>query len=135
MIVTTTEEHWSSVGSAGNLSGSIAPLIQSSKACTQCNQLVTAIELSSSSISNAFEALLQQRQLAEDLEWRQRRLEREDEWIRWGEERQRREEELHEMRWKESRQQEQLLMVFQMAITGMMTYWGAKKPPHDKDDK
>jgi hypothetical protein len=38
------------------------------------------------------------------------------------------------MRRKESRQQEQLSMVMQMALTGMMVYLGAKQPPHDHDD-
>ncbi len=76
------------------------------------------VESSSSFMSNAVEAILQQHQLAEDLEWRQCWLECEDERIRWEEERQRCKEELHEMRQKESQQQEQLSMVFQMAITG-----------------
>jgi hypothetical protein len=79
--------------------------------------------------------------MAEEFEWRQRRLDREEERARREEERARREEErarheeeLHEMRRKESRQQEQLSMVMQMAFTGMMVYLGAKKPPHDHDD-
>jgi hypothetical protein len=35
------------------------------------------------------------------------------------------------MRGKESRQQQQMSMLFQMAITEMMTYWGVRKPPND----
>jgi len=58
--------------------------------------------------------------MAEEFEWRQRRLEREEESARH-------EEELHEMRRKESRQQEQFSMLMQMAVTGMMAYFGAKK--------
>jgi hypothetical protein len=55
-------------------------------------------------MSNVFETLLHQQHLAEDLEWRKRRLD-------WEEEQQKREEEIHEMRRKESRQQEQLSMI------------------------
>jgi hypothetical protein len=40
------------------------------------------------------------------------------------------------MRRKEMRQQEQLSMVMQMAITGMMAYLGTKKPrDHDDDNR
>jgi hypothetical protein len=42
----------------------------------------------------------------------------------------------YEMRRKEMRQQEQLSMVMQMAITGMMAYLGTKKPrDHDDDNR
>jgi len=115
---------------ASTNSSTIAPSVASSKARTKHNQLISAIESSSDSTSNAFSTFLQQRQMAEEFEWRQRRLERE-------EERARREEELHEMRRKESRQQEQFSMLMQMAVTGMMTYLGAKKPRNrgfDDDD-
>jgi len=117
-------------GRASTNSSTIAPSVASSKARTKHNQLISAIESSSDSTSNAFSTFLQQRQMAEEFEWRQRRLERE-------EERARREEELHEMRRKESRQQEQFSMLMQMAVTGMMTYLGAKKPRNrgfDDDD-
>jgi hypothetical protein len=115
---------------ASTNSSTIAPSVASSKARTKHNQLISAIESSSDSTANAFSTFLQQRQMNEEFEWRQRRLERE-------EERARREEELHEMRRKESRQQEQLSMLMQMAVAGMMTYLGAKKTPgrHDDDDR
>jgi hypothetical protein len=67
--------------------------------------------------------------VAEDLEWRQCWLECEDERIWWEEERQRCKEELHEMRQKESQQQEQLSMVFQMAITGWWHIGGQRNHP------
>jgi len=78
-IVTTTEHHRTSVGISGNITTSIAPSVQTSYAQTKQNQLVKAIESSSNTTSNAFEVLLQQHQLAEDLEWRQGRFDREEE--------------------------------------------------------
>jgi hypothetical protein len=105
---------------ASTNSSTIAPSVASSKARTKHNQLISAIESSSYSTSDAFSSFLQQRQMAEEFEWRQRRLEREEESARH-------EEELHEMRRKESRQQEQFSMLMQMAVTGMMAYFGAKK--------
>ena len=69
--------------------------------------------------------------MAEEFEWCQRRYEREEERIRREEERARREEELHEMRRKESRQQEQMGMVFQAAMAGIMAFWANKKPNGD----
>jgi hypothetical protein len=129
-IVTTTQRR-SSAGSShnGQVPSTIAASVQSSKARTRQNQLIGSIEASSNATSNAFETLLQQRQLLEDLEWRQRRLDREEERARREEDRLRREEELHEMRRKESRQQEQLSTLLQMAVTGMMAYFGMQKPP------
>jgi uncharacterized protein (DUF2336 family) len=100
--------------------------VATSKARTQQNKLVGAIESNADATSAAFASFMQQRQIAEDIEWRQRRLERE-------EERARREEELHEMRRKESRQQEQMSMAFQLALTGLMAYLGMKRDPVDKD--
>jgi len=116
-------------GRASTNSSTIAPSVASSKARTKHNQLISAIESSSDSTSNAFSTFLQQHQMAEEFEWRQSHLEQE-------EERARREEELHEMRRKESRQQEQFSMLMQMAVTGMMAYLGAKKTGrhHDDDD-
>jgi hypothetical protein len=112
---------------ASTNSSTIAPSVASSKARTKHNQLISAIKSSSDSTSNAFYTFLQQRQMAEEFEWRQRHLERE-------EERARRKEELHEMRRKVSRHQEQLSMLMQMAVTGMMAYLGAKKTGHHHDD-
>jgi hypothetical protein len=91
-----------------------------------------------SSSNNTFAALLQQRQLSEEFEMRQRRLEREEERqrreeerARREEERLRREEEVHEMRRKESRQQEERSMLFQLAMTGLIAYLGIKKKEDD----
>jgi len=114
---------------ASNNSSTIAPSVVGSKACTKHNQFILAIESSFDSTANAFTTFLQQRQMAEEFEWRQRHLEHEEEQASH-------EEELHEMRRKESRQQEQFSMLMQMAVTGMMAYLGAKKPPchHDDDD-
>jgi Skp family chaperone for outer membrane proteins len=85
------------------------------------------IESSSDSTSAAFATFHQQDQMAEEFEWRQRCIDLEEEHARH-------EEELHEMRRKGSQQQEQLSMVMQMDITGMMAYLGAKKP-RDCDDQ
>jgi len=132
-IVTATTATATTNATAGRRastnSSTIAPSVASSKAQTKHNQLILAIESSSDSTANAFSTFLQQRQMAEEFEWRQHRLERE-------EERARREEKLHEMRGKESRQQEQFSMLMQMAVTGMMAYLGAKKTGchHDDDD-
>jgi hypothetical protein len=129
-IVTTTPRR-SSAGSShnGQVSSTIPASVQSSKARTRQNQLIGSIEASSNATSNAFDTLLQQRQLLEEYEWRQRRLDREEERARQEEDRLRREEEMHEMRQKESRQQEQLSTLMQMALTGMMAYFGMQKPP------
>jgi len=127
---TTTDATTTTAGRrASNNSSTIAPSVAGSKARTIHNQLISAIESSSDSTANAFATFLQQRQMAEEFEWRQRRLERE-------EERSKHEEELHEMRRKESRQQEQFSMLMQMAATGMMAYLEARKTPcnHDDDD-
>ncbi len=104
-----------------------------SKARTQQNKLVDAIESNADATSGAFASLMQQQQMMEDFEWRQCRLEREEERARREEERARREEELHEMRRKESRQQEQMSMAFQLVLTGFMAYVGMKRDPDDKD--
>ena len=118
-IVTATTATAATNATAGHRastnSSTIAPSVASCKARTKHNQLISAIESFSDSTSNAFSTFVQQRQMAEEFEWRQRRLERE-------EERARCEEELHEMRRKESRQQEQFSMLMQMAVTGMMAY-------------
>jgi hypothetical protein len=88
----------------------------------------SAIETATSSNNNAFAAFLQQRQMLEEFDMRQRHLERE-------EARACREEELHEMRRKESKQEEQRNMLFQIALTGMMAYFGVQKERKDKEDE
>jgi hypothetical protein len=100
---------------------------------TQQNKLVGAIESNADATPAAFASFVQQWQMAEDFECRQRRLEREEERARREEERSHHEEELHEMWRKESRQQEQMSMAFQLALTGLMTYLGTKRDPDDKD--
>jgi hypothetical protein len=77
--------------------------VATSKARTQQNKLVGAIESSADSISAAFASFMQQRQMAEDFKWRQRHLKCEEERARREEEWSCHEEELHEMRRKESR--------------------------------
>jgi len=118
--------------------GSIAMSLATSKARTKQNQLVGAIEASNEVTSSAFATFLQQHQMAEEFEWHQRCLEREEERFRREEERARREEErarreeeLHEMRRKESRQQEQMSIAFQAAMAGIMAFWATKKPDND----
>jgi len=97
-----------------------------SRAKTRQNQVESAIEAPSSSANASFSALLQQRQMAEEFEWKQRRLEME-------EARARHEEELHELRRKESRQQEQMNNLFQLAMTGIKAYMGMKKSGSNDD--
>jgi hypothetical protein len=55
--------------------GSIATSLATSKARTKQYQLVGVIEASNKVTSSAFATFLQQRQMAEEFEWRQRRLE------------------------------------------------------------
>jgi hypothetical protein len=66
--------------------------------------------------------------VSEEFELRQHRLE-------WEEARARHEEELHEMRCSESKQEEQKNMLFQLAITGMMAYFGVQKQRKDNEDE
>jgi hypothetical protein len=100
--------------------------VANSRIRTKQNQLITAIEASSDSMSNAFITLLQQCQMAEEFEWRQHQLEHEEEHYKH-------EEKIHELRRKDDRQQDQIAMVFQLVMTGMVSYWGMKKPHDDKD--
>jgi len=99
-----------------------------SRAKTRQNLVASAIEATSTSANASFSALLQQRQMAEEFEWKQRRFEME-------EARARREEELHELRRKESRQQEQMNNLFQLAMTGIMAYMGTKKSGSNDEGK
>jgi hypothetical protein len=66
--------------------------------------------------------------MAEEFEWKQRRLEMEEACARH-------EEELHELQRKESRQQEQMNNLFQLAMTGIMAYMGIKKSGSNDDGK
>jgi hypothetical protein len=64
-VTNATAGHWASTNSS-----TIAPSVASSKARTKHNQLISAIESSFDSTANAFTAFLQQRQMAEEFEWR-----------------------------------------------------------------
>jgi len=134
----TQRERRASAASSGPLSTLASVSVAQSKGRTRQNIIVSAIDSATSSSNNTFAALLQQRQLSEEFEMRQRRLEREEERARREEgrarreeERLRREEELHEMRRKESRQQEERSMLFQLAMTGLLAYLGMKKKEDD----
>jgi hypothetical protein len=96
-VIITTQQSTSSGA------GSIAASVATRKARTQQNKLVGAIESLADSTSATFASFMQQWQMAEDFEWRQRRLECKEERARREEERSRHEEELQEMRRKESR--------------------------------
>ena len=67
--------------------------------------------------------------MAEEFEWKQRRIERE------LLEQQRREEREDEMRLTESRQQEQFNKLLQIAMTGMMAYMTASQQKKDDESK
>jgi len=112
---------------SSSVTGATTSLI-GSRAKTRQNQVASAIEATSTSANASFSALLQQRQMAEEFEWKQRRFEME-------EARARREEELHELRRKESRQQEQMNNLFQLAMTGIMAYMGTKKSGSNDEGK
>jgi len=134
----TQRDRRASAASSGPLSTLASVSVAQSKGRTRQNVIVSAIDSATSSSNNTFAALLQQRQLSEEFEMRQRRLEREEERqrreeerARREEERLRREEELHEMRRKESRQQEERSMLFQLAMTGLIAYLGIKKKDDD----
>ena len=118
---------------------------------SKSSALIAAVELASVQTKNAFDQMLQQKFLSEEMELRLRReereelrrereeerREREDERRRRDEERyedrRRREEELLELRRKESQQQQQMTMMMQLGMTAMMAYLGAKPPkPDDK---
>jgi hypothetical protein len=134
----TQRERPASAASSGPLSTLASVSIAQSKGRTRQNVIISAIDSATSSSNSTFAALLQQRQLSEEFEMRQRRLEREEERAcreeeraRREEERLRREEELHEIRRKESRQQEERSMLFQLAMTGLLAYLGMKKKEDD----
>jgi len=93
---------------------------------TKQNQVVSAIESMANAANNSFATFLQQKQMSEEFEWKQRRLEME-------EARAKHEEELQELQRKESRQQEQMNNVLQLAMTGMMVHMGMKKPGNNGD--
>jgi hypothetical protein len=115
-------------GSSGPLSTLASVSASQTRARTRQNVITSAIETATSSNNNAFAAFLQQRQMSEEFELRQCCLE-------WEEARACCEEELHEMRRKESKLEEQRNILFQLAITGMMAYFGVNKQRKDKEDE
>ncbi len=90
-------------------------------------------------MKSSFEQFILSKQMAEEFEWKQRRIEREmleqQRREEREEDRKRHAKELHEMRLKESRQQEQLNNLLQIAVTGMMAYMTAKHQNANDDSK
>jgi len=135
LVTTATQrDRRASGGSSGHLSTLASVSVAQSKARTRQNVISSAIETATTANNAAFASLLQQKQMSEEFEARQRRIERE-------EARARREEELFELRQKELkmeeqryRQEEQRNMMFQLALTGIMAYFGAKAK-EDNDNK
>jgi len=135
-LVTTASnrERRASAASSGHLSTLASVSVVNNRARTRQNVLSSAIESATTANNSAFAAFLQQKQMQEDFELRQRQIERE-------EARARCEEELFELRRKEIRQEdqrnrleEQRNMMFQLAMTGIMVYFGMKKDK-DNDEK
>jgi hypothetical protein len=126
-FITTASSHdrRASAASSGHLSTLASGSVAQSKARTRQNVISSAVENATTASNTAFAAFLQHKQMTEDFELRQRRIERE-------EARARREEELFELRRKEARLEEERNMMFQLAMTGIMAYFGMK--PKEKDD-
>jgi len=127
----TTRERRASAASGGHLSTLASVSVAQNRARTRQNVISSAIDSATTANNSVFSTFLQQKQMQEEFELRQRRIERE-------EARARREEELFELRRKERRQEEQRNrleeqqnMMFQLAMTGIMAYFGLKK---DNDD-
>jgi len=132
LVTTATScERWASAASSGHLSTLASVSVAQSRARTRQNVIISAIESATTANNSAFSAFLQQKQMQDDFELRQRQIEHE-------EARARCEEELFELRRKKIRQEEQRNrleeqrnMMFQLAMTGIMAYFGMKK---EKDD-
>jgi hypothetical protein len=131
----THRDRRASGGSSGHLSTLASVSVTQSKARTRQNVISSAIETTTTANNGAFAALLYQKQMSEEFEARQRRIERE-------EARACREEELFELRRKEikmeeqrNRQEEQRNMMFQLALTGIMAYFGTKAKEDDNNKK
>jgi hypothetical protein len=91
---------------------------------------MSAIQQATDQTKSLFDQYTMLKQMAEEFEWRQRRMEREFLEQQHREEREedrrRREEELHKMRLEEGRQQQQMNTFLQFAMTGMMAFMGVK---------
>jgi hypothetical protein len=154
-FTTTASSHdrRASVASSSHLSTVASGSVAQSKARTRQNVISSAIENATTANNSAFAAFLQQKQIAEDFELRQRQIEREEARARREEElfelrrkeirqEEQRKEELFELRRKEIRQEEQRNrleeernMMFQLAMTGIMGYFGIKPKEKDDDNK
>jgi hypothetical protein len=123
--------------SATNQSITAAASLNNKK--TRGNIITSAIQQATEQTKSSFEQFILSKQMAEEFEWKQRRIEREmleqQRREEREEDRKRRAEELHEMRLKESRQQEQLNNLLQIAVTGMMAYMTAKHQNANDDSK
>jgi hypothetical protein len=101
--------------------------------------ITSAIQQATEQTKSSFEQYILSKQMTEEFEWKELRMERDfveqQHWEEHEEDRRRREEELHEMRLKESRQQQQRNNFLQFAMTGMMAFMGVKLPKHDDDSK
>jgi hypothetical protein len=126
-LVATASNRRNSATSSGPLSTLASVSVAQTKARTRQNVIMSAIETATSDNQNAFAAFLQQKHMSEEYELCQLHLERK-------EARACREEELHEMRRKEIKQEEQRTMLFQLAITGMMAYFGVKNKRENEDE-
>ncbi len=126
-----------SVISSTNLSTAAAPTLNNKK--TRGNIITAAIQQATEQTKSSFKQFIISKQMAEEFEWKQRRIEwdlleqqhREER----EEDRRRRAKELHEMRLKESRQQEQFNNLLQIAMTGMMAYMTASQQKKDDESK
>jgi len=120
----TSRERRASAASSGHLLTLASVSVAQNRARTRQNVISSAIDNVTTANNSAFSAFLQQKQ------------------IEWEEARAHREEELFELRRKELRQEEQRNrleeqrnMMFQLAMTGMMAYFGLKKDTDDDDKK
>ena len=128
-----------SVMSSTNQSTIAAASTNTNNKKTRGNMITSAIQQASDQTRTSFEQYILSKQMAEEYEWKQRRMERDfleqQRREEREEDRKRREEELHEMKLKESRQQQQMNNFLQFAMAGMMAFMGAKVPKSDDDSK
>jgi hypothetical protein len=98
--------------------------------------ITSAIQQATEQTKSSFEQSILSKQMAEEFEWKQWRIERDLLEQQHKEEHEkdmrRHEEELHEIRLKKSRQQQQMNNFLQFAMTGMMAYVGVKLSPDIK---
>ncbi len=101
--------------------------------------ITSAIQRASDQTRTSFEQYILSKQMTEEYEWKQHRMERDfleqQRQEEREEDRRRREEELHEMKLKVSRQQQQMNNFLQFTMTGMMAFMGVKLQKNDDDSK